>query len=61
MRGPNRVVVAISGAGAFASAAQCWQRQAKRRWRMSGFGVSISSKGKSIKELSREQLASECI
>src|SRR5664279_6377960 len=46
MRGPNGVVVATAGAGAFASTPQCTHRQAKRRWRMTyGLtgGISISS------------------
>src|SRR3984957_19360894 len=34
MRGPNGVVVATMGAGAFASTPQSAHRQAKRRWRM---------------------------
>src|SRR6202034_3143747 len=46
MRGPNGVVVATMGAGAFASTPQSAHRQAKRRWRMTyGLtgGISISS------------------
>src|SRR5208283_1463631 len=46
MRGPNGVVVATAGAGAFASTPQRPHRQAKRRWRMTyGLtgGISISS------------------
>src|SRR5271157_5953218 len=46
MRGPNGVVVATAGAGAFAATPHCTHRQAKRRWRMTcGLtgGISISS------------------
>src|ERR1700722_2972771 len=46
MRGPNGVVVATMGAGAFASTPQSAHRQAKRRWPMTyGLtgGISISS------------------
>src|SRR5665811_2107860 len=48
MRGPNGVVVATAGAGAFASTPQCTHRQAKRRWRMTygltgGFSISSYS------------------
>src|SRR5271165_1352504 len=46
IRGPNCVVVATAGAGAFAATPQCAHRQAKRRWRITyGLtgGISISS------------------
>ncbi len=46
MRGPNGVVVATAGAGAFAATPQCPHRQAKRRLRITyGLtgGISISS------------------